>query len=415
MLKKIGACKPYIIIEKGGKTVVERLYRNGRKRCNNLDIRLHCRKIMTSMLSRGSFMASRGCLAKRSLATVATDGSLCKKYGGRYTVTLIPGDGVGREITDSVVSVFDAEGVPVDWDRVEIGGLDSKEGVRLAVESLKRNKVGLKGIWHTSADQSGHGSLNVALRKQLDIYANVALFRSISGVKTRLKDVDLVVIRENTEGEYSGLEHESVPGVVESLKIVTHSKSERIARFAFDWARRNNRHSVTAVHKANIMKLGDGLFKNTVAEVGANEYPEIKCDSIIVDNASMQAVAKPYQFDVMVTPSMYGTIIGNIGAALIGGPGLVAGANYGRDHALFEPGSRHVGLDIEGQNQANPTAMLLSSTLMLNHLGLRDSAKRISTAVHEVIREGKHTTKDIGGKATTTEFTNAVIEKLAQV
>ncbi|CCK68194.1 isocitrate dehydrogenase (NAD(+)) IDH1 KNAG_0A05280 [Huiozyma naganishii CBS 8797] len=356
----------------------------------------------------------RRLVSKRSLATLP-ETLFPNKYGGRYTVTLLPGDGVGKECTDSVVSVFNAENIPIDWEIVNISGLDHKEGVAAAVQSLRRNKIGLKGLWHTSnADQSGHGSLNVAFRKQLDIYANVAVFKSLKGVKTMIPDVDLVVIRENTEGEFSGLEHESVEGVVESLKVTTLPKTERIARFAFNYAQKNGRKAVCAVHKANIMKLGDGLFRNTVTSIGEKEYPDIETSSIIVDNASMQAVAKPHQFDVLVTPSMYGTIIGNIGAALIGGPGLVAGANFGREYAVFEPGSRHVGLDIKGQNIANPTAMLLSSALMLNHLGLTKSGKRISDAVREVIAEGDVRTKDIGGDATTTEFTQAVIEKLSQ-
>lgn len=355
----------------------------------------------------------RNLVSKRSLATISGMKSIVpKKYGGRYTVTLLPGDGVGKEVTDSVVSIFASQNLPIDWERVELSGLEKEEDVEKAVESLKRNKIGLKGIWHTPVDQTGNGSLNVALRKELDIYANVALFKSLKGVKTRISDIDLVIIRENTEGEYSGLEHESVPGVVESLKIMTKQKTERIARFAFDFAKHNNRKAVTAVHKANIMKLGDGLFRNTVTEIGKEEYPEIDVSSIIVDNASMQAVAKPHQFDVMVTPSMYGTILGNIGAALIGGPGLVPGANFGREYAVFEPGSRHVGLDIKNQNIANPTAMILSATLMLTHLGLKEQANKISSAVYDVIAEGKTTTKDIGGNASTTEFTEAVIEKL---
>ncbi|KAH3901258.1 probable Isocitrate dehydrogenase [NAD] subunit 1, mitochondrial [Saccharomycodes ludwigii] len=352
----------------------------------------------------------RNCFIKsrRSLATAAFKEQLLpKKYGGRYTVTLIPGDGIGQEITSSVRKIFSSENIPIDFEEI-----DAENNVSKAVESLKRNKVGLKGIWHTSADQSGHGSLNVALRKELDVYANVALFKSFDGVKTKIPNVDLVIIRENTEGEYSGLEHESVPGVVESLRIVTRAKSERVARFAFDFAVKNNRKSVTAVHKANIMKLGDGLFKNTVAEVGAAEYPEIESKSIIVDNASMQAVAKPHQFDILVTPNMYGAILGNIGSALVGSPGLVPGANFGREYAVFEPGSRHVGLDIGGKDIANPTAMILSSALMLRHLGLNEYADRISRATREVIAEGKKTTRDIGGSSKTSEFTEAIIEKL---
>lgn len=351
--------------------------------------------------------------SKRSFATVS-ESLLPKKYGGRYTVTLLPGDGIGKEITDSVVQIFKSVRVPIDWETVTATGCDSsREGVREAVESLKRNKVGLKGIWHTDVSQSGHGSLNVALRKELDIYASLTLIKNIPGVKTRMDGIDLVLIRENTEGEYSGLEHESVPGVVESLKIITKTKSERIAKFAFDFAKKNNRKTVTAVHKANIMKLADGLFRQTVKSVGAESYPDIDVKDIIVDNASMQAVSNPQQFDVLVTPNLYGAILSNIGTALVGGPGLVPGANYGREYAVFEPGSRHVGLDIEGQGLANPTAMILSSVLMLRHLGLDESADKISAAVYDVIAEGKATTKDIGGSASTQEFTNAIIEKLA--
>lgn len=348
--------------------------------------------------------------------TVPSELLLPKKYGGRYCVSLIPGDGIGKEVTDAVVKIFDAENVAIDWDLIDSSGCNSVgEQVQRAVDSVRRNKIGLKGIWNTPVGQATHGSLNVAFRKHLDIFANIAFFKSFPGVQTRLKDVDFVVVRENTEGEYSELEHESILGVVESLKIITKAKCEKIARFAFDFASRNNRRSVCAVHKANIMKLGDGLFKDVVENVGAKEYPDIEFRSIIVDNASMQAVSKPQQFDVLVTPNLYGFILGNIGAALIGGPGLVPGANFGREYAVFEPGSRHVGLDIEGQNVANPTAMILSSTLMLKHLGLHDYADRISKATYSVIEEGKYTTKDIGGTASTTEFTDAVIEKLVKL
>lgn len=351
--------------------------------------------------------------SKRSLATVS-EALLPKKYGGRYTVTLLPGDGIGKEITDSVVEIFKAERIPVDWETVSVTNSEkSKEGVKEAVESLKRNKVGLKGIWKTDVSQSGHGSLNVAFRKELDIYASLTLIKNIPGVKTRMDGIDLVLIRENTEGEYSGLEHESVPGVVESLKIITQVKSERIAKFAFDFAKKNNRRTVTAVHKANIMKLADGLFRKTVKDVGAEQYPGIEVKDIIVDNASMQAVSNPQQFDVLVTPNLYGAILSNIGTALIGGPGLVPGANYGREYAVFEPGSRHVGLEIAGKGVANPTGMILSSVLMLRHLGLDSSADRISNAVYKVIADGKKTTRDIGGSASTKEFTQAVIDELA--
>ena len=365
----------------------------------------------THILARKAMFKS--ILSKRTFAT-ATERLLPKEYGGRFTVTLIPGDGVGKEITDSVVRVFAADNVPIDWERVDLPGSEGMKAVDAAVQSLRRNRIGLKGIWATPEADKGSGtSLNVALRQRLDIFANVAVFKSLEGVPTRIPNIDFVVIRENTEGEYSGLEHESVPGVVESLKVMTQPGIEKIARFAYDYAMKNNRHALTVVHKANIMKLGDGLFKNVVSDIGAKEYPEIKTSAMIVDNASMQAVSKPHQFDVMLTPSMYGTILGNVGAALVGGPGLVAGANFGREYALFEPGSRHPGMNIAGKNVANPTSLLLSSVLMLRHLGLTKSADRISKAVSDVIAEGKHTTSDIGGNATTTEFTDAVIEKLA--
>lgn len=348
---------------------------------------------------------------RRTFATAVNESLLPKKYGGKFTVTLLPGDGIGKEVTDSVVEIFKKERIPIEWETIDVHG-DSKAGVKEAVASLKRNKIGLKGIWKTEVSQSGQGSLNVALRKELDIYASLTLLKNIPGVKTRLDGIDLVLIRENTEGEYSGLEHESVSGVVESLKIITAKKSERIAKFAFDFAKKNGRKTVTAVHKANIMKLADGLFRQTVKDVGAEYYPDIAVKDIIVDNASMQAVSNPQQFDVLVTPNLYGAILSNIGTALVGGPGLVPGANYGREYAVFEPGSRHVGSNIEGQGVANPTAIILSSCLLLRHLGLDENADRISDAVYKVIKDGKQTTKDIGGTATTKEFTAAVINEL---
>ncbi|CAD1810730.1 isocitrate dehydrogenase, NAD-dependent [Candida parapsilosis] len=353
--------------------------------------------------------------AIRSFATFSSPESvLPKKYGGRYTVTLIPGDGAGKEITDSVKTIFKSQNIPIDWEVVDVSGVagDSGKhhGVDEAVESLKRNKVGLKGILYTPSDKSGK-SLNVALRKELDIYASLVLIKNIPGVKGVYEGIDFALVRENTEGEYSGLEHQSYPGVVESMKVITRFKSERIAKFAFDFAQKNNRKLVTAIHKANIMKLGDGLFRQTVKDV-AQDYSGIAVNDLIVDNASMQAVAKPQQFDVLVTPNLYGSILSNIGAALIGGPGLVPGANFGREYAVFEPGCRHVGLDIEGRNTANPTAMILSAAMMLRHLGLNTEADKIAQATYDVIADGKVRTKDIGGNSSTTEFTEAIINKL---
>jgi isocitrate dehydrogenase (NAD+) len=247
--------------------------------------------------------------------------------------------------------------------------------------------IPLTGILYTPVERSGHQSWNVALRQELDIYASVVMVKNMPGYQTRHSNVDMCIIRENTEGEYSGLEHQSVPGVVESLKIVTKMKSERIAKFAFSFATANGRKKVTCIHKANIMKLADGLFRKTFHEV-SKQYPRLEVNDMIVDNASMQAVSKPQQFDVLVMPNLYGSILSNIGAALVGGPGIIPGANMGREHAVFEPGCRHVGLDIQGRDQANPTAMILSATMMLRHLGLDDHATRISKAVYDVIAEG---------------------------
>ncbi|KAI9315460.1 hypothetical protein BX666DRAFT_1955689 [Dichotomocladium elegans] len=249
--------------------------------------------------------------------------------------------------------------------------------------------------------------------QDLDIYASISLIKNIPGVPSRFNDVDLAIIRENTEGEYSGLEHQSFPGVVESLKIVTRAKTERIARFAFDFALRNKRKSVTCIHKANIMKLGDGLFLNTCKEI-AKEYESsgIGFNNMIVDNASMQLVSRPQQFDVLVMPNLYGSILSNVGAGLVGGPGIIPGANFGREYAVFEPGCRHVGADIGGSNVADPTATLLSSVMMLRHLGLDEHANQISTAVYRTIQTGAARTRDMGGKSTTSEFTKAVIAAL---
>lgn len=352
----------------------------------------------------------------RSYATVQSDIFKPTKYGGKYTVTLIPGDGIGAEVAESVKTVFKADNVPIEWEQVDVSGVDtgdkhSEELFQESIASLKRNKLGLKGILHTPIERSGHQSFNVALRQELDIYASIVLLKNIPGYKTRHENVDMCIIRENTEGEYSGLEHQSVSGVVESLKIITRAKSERIARFAFSFALANNRKKVTCIHKANIMKLADGLFRNTFQRV-AKDYPTLETNDMIVDNASMQAVSRPQQFDVMVMPNLYGGILSNIGAALVGGPGIVPGCNMGRDVAVFEPGCRHVGLDIKGKDQANPTAMLLSGSMLLRHLGLDDHANRISKAVYDVIGGGKTRTRDMGGEASTHDFTRAVLDKM---
>lgn len=300
------------------------------------------------------------------------------------------------------------------------GLVESKNGeypdlYKEAILSLQRNKVGLKGILFTPLVRTGHPSFNVALRKELDIFASLALIKSIPGVKTRIDGIDMALVRENTEGEYSGLEHKPTEDIVESLKIITSYNSERIGRFAFDFAVANNREKVTVIHKANIMKQADGLFRSTIKNLGEKFYPQIKTTDMIVDNASMQAVSWPQQFDVLVTPNLYGTILSNIGAGLIGGPGLVPGVSIGREHAVFEPGCRHVGLDIKGTNAANPTAMILSSVMMLRHLGLEEHADRISKATYAVLEKAQVRTPDIGGTNTTTEFTKAILDELEKL
>ncbi|CAG8569592.1 5545_t:CDS:2 [Ambispora leptoticha] len=316
------------------------------------------------------------------------------KYGGKYTVTLIPGDGIGQETAAAVKTIFKAANVPIEWEQLDVTGYTEKGDVlfQQSVDSIRRNKIALK---------------------DLDIYASLVLIKNIAGYPTRHKDVDFAIIRENTEGEYAGLEHQSYPGVVESLKIVSREKTQRIARFAFDFALKNGRKKVTCVHKANIMKLGDGLFLNTCREV-AKEYEStgIQFNDMIVDNCSMQLVSRPQQFDVMVMPNLYGNIVSNVGAALVGGPGIIPGANIGSDFALFEPGCRHVGKDIQGHNTANPTALLLSGVMMLRHLNLEDHANKISNAVYKTIERGTAKTPDMGGFSTTTDFTLSVISNL---
>ncbi|CAE6509075.1 unnamed protein product [Rhizoctonia solani] len=344
------------------------------------------------------------------------------KYGGVYTVTLIPGDGIGAEITDSVKEIFEHVNAPIEWEQYDVSGLSSagESLFKEAMGSLKRNRVGLKALVYRHSVHS-YRSLGTQLLERCHastIGHLYVLCKSIRGFPTRHNNVDFAIIRENTEGEYAGLEHQSYPGVVESLKVTTRAKSERIIRFAFDFALKNNRKAseqlkVTCVHKANIMKLGDGLFLNTFRQV-AEEYQAsgIQFNDMIVDNTSMQLVAKPGQFDVMVMPNLYGAIVSNIGAALVGGPGIVPGCNVGREYALFEPGCRHVAKDIMGTNKANPAAMILSSTMMLRHLGLEDLANSIAQSTFDVINERKVRTADMGGSATTSDFTAAVIKGL---
>ncbi|XP_027917002.1 isocitrate dehydrogenase [NAD] regulatory subunit 1, mitochondrial-like isoform X2 [Vigna unguiculata] len=323
-------------------------------------------------------------------------------------VTLIPGDGIGPMVTGAVEQVMEAMHAPVYFEKFEVHG-NMKAVPQEVLESIRKNQVCLKGGLITPMG-GGVSSLNVQLRKELDLYASLVNCFNLPGLTMRHNNVDIVVIRENTEGEYSGLEHEVIPGVVESLKFC----SERIAKYAFEYAYLNNRKTVTAVHKANIMKLADGLFLESCREVATN-YPGIKYNEIIVDNCCMQLVSKPEQFDVMVTPNLYGNLIANTAAGIAGGTGVMPGGNVGAEHAVFEQGASagNVGSEkVLEQKIANPVALLLSSAMMLRHLQFPAFADRLETAVARVILEGKYRTKDLGGSSTTQEVVDAVIDAL---
>ena len=329
------------------------------------------------------------------------------------TVTLIPGDGIGTEVTAATVRVLEAAGADLAWE-THLAGSEAMthHGVPLPdelLESVRRNKVALKGPVTTPVGK-GFRSINVQLRKTLDLYANLRPVISLPNVRSRYEGVDLVIVRENTEGLYSGIEHEVVPGVVESLKIITERASARIARFAFEYAKRNGRQRVTAVHKANIMKMSDGLFLDCFRRV-STDYPEIVADDRIIDNMCMQLVSRPEEYDVLVLENLYGDIVSDLGAGLVGGLGVVPGANIGEEVAIFEAvhGSAP---DIAGRNIANPMALMRSSILMMRHLGSDDIADRIWGALRSVVTEGETLTRDIGGTATTTEFTEAVVRAI---
>ncbi|KAL3514942.1 hypothetical protein ACH5RR_021844 [Cinchona calisaya] len=332
--------------------------------------------------------------------------------GAPRAVTLIPGDGIGPLVTGAVEQVMDAMHAPVYFEKYDIHG-DMKNVPPEVLDSIRNNKVCLKGGLRTPVGGGVH-SLNVQLRKDLDLYASLVHCFNLQGLPTRHHNVDIVVIRENTEGEYSGLEHEVVPGVVESLKVMTKFCSERIAKYAFEYAYLNNRKKVSAVHKANIMKLADGLFLESCREV-ASKYPSIKYNEIIVDNCCMQLVSKPEQFDVMVTPNLYGNLVANTAAGIAGGTGVMPGGNVGADQAIFEQGASagNVGNEkLVAQKKANPVALLLSSAMMLRHLQFPSFADRLETAVKRVIADGKYRTKDLGGVSSTQEVADAVIANL---
>jgi isocitrate dehydrogenase (NAD+) len=330
-----------------------------------------------------------------------------------HKITLIPGDGIGPEVTRATVRILEATGVKFEWETFAAGA-EAFEKYHEYIpkelsESIERTHVGLKGPVTTPVG-GGFASINVTLRKQFELYANFRPIRNLPHIPTRYPDVDLIVVRENTEGLYSGIEHEVVPGVVESIKVITAKASTRIAKFAFEYARKNERKKIHAIHKANIMKLSDGLFLSCCRKV-AKEFPEIAYAEHIVDNTCMQLVMNPYQYDVLVMENLYGDIISDLCAAFIGGLGLVPSANIGDHCSIFEAvhGSAP---DIAGKNIANPTALIRCSLLMLRHLGEFDAALKIRNALEKVYRDRDKLTRDVGGKAGTSEFADSIIEAM---
>ncbi len=331
-----------------------------------------------------------------------------------HTVTLIPGDGIGPEVAQATCEMIAATGAKIEWDTVQVDSADKAPAGEVLskrlIQSVERTHIALKGPITTPVGE-GRPSVNVALRKAFELYANFRPIKNIPGVRAIHPNVDLIIIRENTEGEYSGIEHEVVPGVVESLKIITERASTRVSRFAFAMARRLGRKKMAAMHKANIMKMSDGLFLRCSRRV-ASEFPEIEYTEVIVDNACMQLVMNPHQFDMLLLENLYGDIVSDLCAGLVGGLGVVPGANLGDNFAIFEA-VHGTAPDIAGKHLANPTAMTLSAILMLRHLGENRPADRLEKAIYHVYREGQHLTRDVGGAATTAEFTRAVIAALA--
>lgn len=327
-----------------------------------------------------------------------------------HTVTLIPGDGIGPEVTDAMVKVVEASGAKINWEKVQAGeAVIEKYNTAIpdyVIDSIKKNKVAIKGPITTPVGK-GFKSVNVTLRQKLDLYVNLRPIKSFKGIKSRYEDVDLVIVRENTEDLYAGIEHKIGDYAAESIKIITKPACERICKFAFDYAKDNDRKKVTGVHKANIMKLSDGLFLNTFREV-AKDY-NIESDDLIVDAAAMNLVLNPENYDVMVMPNLYGDILSDLCSGLVGGLGIIPGANIGKDVAVFEAvhGSAP---QIAGQNIANPTAIIQSAVMMLKYLGEVDAAKKIEKALEEVFLKGEKLTVDLGGNSTTEEFTDEIIK-----
>ncbi len=327
-----------------------------------------------------------------------------------HKITLIPGDGIGPEVTQAAVRILEATGLKFEWESFAAGAEafeKYKEYIpKELTQSIERTRVGLKGPVTTPIG-GGFSSINVELRKRFELFANFRPIKNLPHIATRYPNVDLIVFRENTEGLYSGIEHEVVPGVVESLKIITEKASTRISRFAFEFARKNQRKKIHSIHKANIMKMSDGLFLRCSRTV-SKDYPEITYGEHIVDNTCMQLVMNPYQYDILLMENLYGDILSDLCAGLVGGLGLVPGANFGHECAIFEAvhGSAP---DIAGKDLANPTAVLRSGLLMLRHLGEHDAAQRVSDALDSVYQDGTKLTRDVGGKAGTSEFADSVI------
>uniref|UniRef100_A0A2A4IXR8 Isopropylmalate dehydrogenase-like domain-containing protein n=1 Tax=Heliothis virescens TaxID=7102 RepID=A0A2A4IXR8_HELVI len=333
-------------------------------------------------------------------------------YGGRHAVTMLPGGGIGPECMGYVRDIFKYIGAPVDFEVVDIDpNADNDDDLKYAITTIKRNGVCLKGNIETKSEAAYVTSRNVALRNELDMYAYVLHCKSFPGIDTRHKNIDIHIIRQNTEGEYAMLEHESVCGVIESMKVVTASNSERVARFAFEFAKKNGRKKVTTVHKANIMKLSDGLFLETSRRI-AKEYPELEHNDLIIDNCCMQLVSKPQQFDVMLMTNLYGSIVSNVVCGILGGAGIHSGRNYGDHYAVFEPGTRNTGTAIAGKNIANPIAMINASIDMLEHLGHHFHADLIKAAVDKTINQDRVMTPDLGGQASSTDVVEAIIGNL---
>src|SRR6202047_5230904 len=331
----------------------------------------------------------------------------------KHTITMIPGDGIGPEVSRAVKQILAATGVEIEWEEIASRAEIERRGIDFmhagVLESIRKNRVALKGPMETAVG-TGAPSINVGLRKALDLYANLRPVKNLEGVQSRFQNVDIVLIRENTEDLYAGLEHTVVPGVVESLKIITERASTRLARFAFEYAQKFGRKKIHAVHKANIMKLSDGLFLTSVRKVAA-EYPDIEYKELIIDNACMQMVLKPTQYDMLLLTNLYGDIMSDLAAGLVGGLGVVPSANIGENVAIFEA-VHGTAPDIAGKEIANPTALVMSAIMMLDHIGEVAAAREIERSLHTVYREGKWLTRDVGGNATTSEFTEALIRTL---